>query len=807
MSKVRRSASRKRPRSPSKPASVNAGFTAVARRAAFQGSRDFLQAIAEASADAIVTTDLHGRFTYFSPGAEAIFGYRAEEVLGQRIAGYYRNGMKEARAVMERLIAEGQIRHYETALRAKDGRWIDLDCSAALLKDANGTVIGTLGVGRDITERKRAEEALRDSEALTRGILESALDAVIAIDHERKIIEFNPAAERIFGYSRAQVLGRQMAELLVPPSLRERHQRGFVRYLTTGESVVLGRRLEFPALRADGTEFPAELTVTRLQGEGPPQFTAHLRDISERKRAEEALRESEERFRRAFDDAAVGMALQAMDGRYLRVNRAFCAMLGYPEDELLGRTGREVTHPDDLSLDAEHERRLLAGEVDWYQLEKRHLHKDGRSVVWTMVGVSAVRARNGSMMYRVVQVQDITQRKRAETRLREFAKRLAALRGIDRAIVAARSPSEIAQAALRHIRRLIPLRHLGVTVYDLDADEATIMAVEPKGIGRLPVGTRVRLESFGDVEALRRGEVVRVDDLLDLLRSSPVYQELIAVGIRSCLYVPLIVHGELIGSLNLGTSEPGAFDPLQVEIAREVADSLAVALHNARLFDQVREARDRLYAMARQLVEVQEAERRHLARELHDEIGQTLTALNLILQRRASTAGAEGARGLGDARELVDELLARVREMSLDLRPAMLDDFGLLPTLLWHFERSQTRTGVRVAFGHSGLERRFRPEVETAAYRIVQEALNNVARHAGASEAKVWVSADDTRLDIRIEDEGVGFDPDAVFTVGGTSGLPGARERAALLGGRLTIDSAPGAGTRLAATLPLRVEP
>jgi len=339
-------------------------------------------------------------------------------------------------------------------------------------------------------------------------------------------------------------------------------------------------------------------------------------------------------------------------------------------------------------------------------------------------------------------------------------------------------------------------------VFDLDAGEATFLAVERDQGSRIPAGARVPLDAFGDLEALRRGEASRIE----VLETSPswVHRALVADGLRSALYTPLIAHGELVGTLNLGAAEPAAFTPLHVRIAREVADSLAVAIYNARLFDQVREARDRLYAVARQLVEVQEAERRHLARELHDEVGQTLTALKLMLERGMSRP-SDGR--LADARALVDELMARVREMSLDLRPAMLDDFGLLPTLLWHFDRYRSRTGIEVAFSHSGLDRRFPGEVETATYRIVQEALSNVARHAGVHAAKVWVSANGEEVAVRVEDEGRGFDATTALAGAAASGLRGMRERAALLGGRFVVHSTAGAGTRLVATLPWRAEP
>jgi len=206
--------------------------------------------------------------------------------------------------------------------------------------------------------------------------------------------------------------------------------------------------------------------------------------------------------------------------------------------------------------------------------------------------------------------------------------------------------------------------------------------------------------------------------------------------------------------------------------------------------------------LTRQLLDVQEAERRHIARELHDQLGQLLTALKLSL-RTSAVQSLDNARGdLERAQALVGDLTARVRDMSLDLRPSVLDDLGLLPALLWHFDRYTEQTRVRVTFKHAGIEgRRFQQEIETAAYRIVQEALNNVARHAGVNDATVRVWARGSRLFVQVEDPGKGFDPVSAFTGVNSRGLTGMRERANLLGGDLAVESATGAGTRLTAHL------
>jgi PAS domain S-box-containing protein len=221
-----------------------------------------------------------------------------------------------------------------------------------------------------------------------------------------------------------------------------------------------------------------------------------------------------------------------------------------------------------------------------------------------------------------------------------------------------------------------------------------------------------------------------------------------------------------------------------------------------------REDAERLKVLSRRLMEVQEAERRKIALELHDEIGQVLTGLKLTLEMGSRLPAQQVGSTLEQVRGLVNDLMARVRKLSLDLRPAMLDDLGLLPTLLWHIEHYTAQTRVRVNFKHSGLEkRRFAPEVETAAYRLVQEALTNVARHAQAAEATVRISTHRQTLLIEIEDNGRGFDVESVMMAGETTGFAGMRERVVLLEGQFTVESQPGAGTRLIAELSIADTP
>jgi len=239
----------------------------------------------------------------------------------------------------------------------------------------------------------------------------------------------------------------------------------------------------------------------------------------------------------------------------------------------------------------------------------------------------------------------------------------------------------------------------------------------------------------------------------------------------------------------------------------EVLERTRAEGERAVLFDQVSASREQLQLLSRRLLQLQETERRAIARELHDEIGQMLTALRLLLTIKPGLPQWKVLSRVTDARSVVQNLFERVRALALDLRPAMLDELGLEGSLLGLFRRYTKRTNIRIRFDHRGLEaKRFAPEVETAAFRIVQEALTNVARHAGVSSATVSLHADSRILSVRIEDSGRGFAP-VGSRADSSTGLIGMQERARLLGGILTVDSAPGAGTRVNAALPASLGP
>jgi PAS domain S-box-containing protein len=303
---------------------------------------------------------------------------------------YYPGERERLQAVAQASLASGDP-YAEAEFRYlwPDGsvRWLTLRAEVHLKPD--GTPDRYVGVLHDITERKQAEEALRHSEALKGAILNAALDSIITIDEHSAVFEWNTACERTFGYTREEVMGRDLTDLIIPQEHRDAHRRGMAHYLTTGHGPVLESRIEIDAIRWDGTRFPVELAISAIEIAGKPHFTAYIRDISDRRRAEAAQRESEQRLRATYEHAFVGIGEVDTNGRFLRVNEQFCAITGYERDELLERTFLDITHPDDRVVDQEQFSRQMAGDLDAYTLEKRYVHKVGY-LVWIELSASKV---------------------------------------------------------------------------------------------------------------------------------------------------------------------------------------------------------------------------------------------------------------------------------------------------------------------------------------------------------------------------------------------------------------------------------
>jgi PAS domain S-box-containing protein len=527
-------------------------------------------------------------------------------------------------------------------------------------------------------------------------------------------------------------------------------------------------------------------------------------EIEERKRMEEALRESEETARALLNAPTDVAALIDTSGIILDANETMAHRFGKCTDELAGSCIWDLFPPD-----VSERRRAYVDGVIQSGIPVRF--EDEREGMWNDSVIYPVLDTQGQVTTAAILARDITERKQAEEALRHYSERLKTLYELDQAILAARSPEAIAQAALHHVRRLVPCPGGAVTIFDLATSEATVLVAQVNGEPVVEAGMRLSLEEFKGakefIESLLQGEIHVVDDLLAIPQPPPVLQTLQAEGLRSLLNVPLVAEDELIGFLSLGVGNPGPCAPKHVDIAREVAGPLAIAIQQAQLFEQVRTTREQLRRLAQQMVSAQEKERRRLSRALHDEAGQALTALKISLELIEEDLPAEFGslrQRLGDAAALTTTTMEQIRLLAQDLRPPALDAVGLNPTMEGFCRDFARRT--QLSIDYLGLELpMLREAVNTCLYRFLQEALTNVAKHACADHVRVALRRDAETVSLSVEDDGRGFDRQARLSVSGWPmgiGLLGMQERLESLGGHLEIESRPGQGTRLVAYLP-----
>jgi PAS domain S-box-containing protein len=396
---------------------ANAVASAIAREQSLESARR-LAAIVESSLDAIVGRTLDGTVTSWNAAAERLFGYSAGEMIGRSIAILAPSDRKdEFVAIRERLDRGEVVEQFETVRVRKDGALLDVASTISPIVDEAGRIVGASAISRDITDGKRAEAALRDSEASIRAVLDSALDAVITIDREGAVLEFSPSAERMFGLDRAAVLGKSLAEVIIPVRLRAEHRRGLAHYLETGEGPILGKRIELWALRGDGSEFPVEVAINRVSLGGDPVFTGFVRDISERSRTERALRQLAA-IVESSEDAIIGKTL---DGTITSWNAGAERTYGYRADEMIGESvGLLVPpeRPDELTEILE----LLRHGERIRHLETVRLRKDGARVQVALT-ISPIIDEAGSIVGASTIARDVTEREQAEADRRKSEER------------------------------------------------------------------------------------------------------------------------------------------------------------------------------------------------------------------------------------------------------------------------------------------------------------------------------------------------------------------------------------------------
>ena len=705
---------------------------------------------------AIYLLDVSGRVASWNAGAERIKGYRAGEVTGRHFSLFYTAEDRAAGKPEQALghaAREGRFQGEGWRVR-KDGTRFWAEVTMTALREAGGVLKGYAKVTRDMTTRHFE----REREQLFAATFDSAANGITVADATGRYLGANASFLRLVGYAEAELREKSIFDITHPEDVAE-SWRAFEAILT-GEA----DRLEFDKrfVRKDGGVIWVHASVTRIaDSEGRvTRLVAQVDDITERRVADQRLRESEARLHAFTSHSPSAMSLKHADGRYRFVNDRFLERYAVERSQVIGHTDTELFPGIAARALSRNDAEVIArGEPVQYEETTRDAGGERVSLVikFPVFGAAGEVAGVGGI------ATDISDLKRTEQALREQRALLAEAQkvaGLGSWEWDPQSGRLLWSDELYHIYGLAPeafkpsFEAYLERVHPEDRQNSGAMMARALMDGRSFTLQERVVRPGGEVRHLRsHGEVVRNE------RGKPVKI------LGACLDVTEQRHSETA----------------------------------------LRQAAQDLHALTRRLVQAEEAERRRIAGELHDRVGQSLSALNINLDiiMKDDTLAPPARQRLEDSLGLVDGTLQSIENVMAELRPPLLDEYGLGAALGWHAEEFSRRTGIAASLADAAPEavKGLRVEAALALFRIAQEALNNAAKHSRARSVSIEISAAENQVVLAVRDDGRGFDPSAARR--GRWGMTTMRERAEAAGGQLEVKSAPGEGTSVVATVRL----
>ncbi|TME08472.1 MAG: PAS domain S-box protein [Chloroflexi bacterium] len=716
-----------------------------------------------------------------------MFGYPYEEIIGLHTSALtvpeYLPVVTEA---LETIISGDQYHAKGLGLR-KDGTMFHVEAHSTPFTYKGKPHL--LGVTHDITERVQAEEQLREKEEQYRSIFEATTDGLIIRNMDGFVVEANPAACSMHGYAYEEFLGLHRINIVHP----EHHAlvAEYMRAIQAGHTFQ-GQAVD---LRKDGTAFPVEVRGSTFMYLGKPHTLSVLRDITERVQAEEHLREKEAQYRGVFEAASDAMVITNLDGFVIEANPAACTMYGYTYEELLGLHRTILTHREYHYLVPESIQTIKAG--GHYQARTVDQRKDGTPFPVDGRGTPFIFKGQPTVL---AVIRDITEQVQAEQlleqRVEDRTRELSSLLEISHTVASTLQLKPLLGLILDQLKTVVD--YTGSAILTVEGEDLVFL----DNRGPVPEAQlmllRFPLKNLGLIwETITSRESIIMQDIR---KNTPLERAFrVAIGdlrkttfhhIRACMIIPLTLKEQAIGMLVLLSSEKQAFTPHHATLALAIANQAAIAIENARLYEQAQE----LAALE---------ERQRLARELHDSVSQALYGIALgahtarTLLDRDPTQVAEP---LDYVLSLAEAGLAEMRALIFELRPESLEIEGLVSALTKQGAALHARHDITVQTDLSA-EPALPLKVKQELYRIAQEALHNTVKHAHASKVDLRLCQTSEAVILEVRDNGRGFDATASFP--GHLGLHSMQERVKGLGGVLQIESAPGQGTCVRAQVPV----
>ena len=601
-----------------------------------------------------------------------------------------------------------------------------------------------------------------------------------------------------------------MPTFSAPAALELLHENGWREVPFIIVSGHIGEDAAVKAMKAGAHDFIAKDSLARLI----PAIERELRDAEERRerrRAQEALREAEEKYRGIFENAVEGIFQTTVDGRFIMANPMMARIYGYDSPDELVRSLQNIE--EQLYVEPARRNdliRLMQRDGRVFEFEAQFYRKDGTKI-WVSMNARAVHSDSGEIVSFEGTLEDITERKRAEEELRRSLDRLMALHEAGNLLNSTLEPEEIATRLLGIMRRISGLT---AAVISLREDAGQLAVWRSIGLEKLEPTARFAPAVKVAQEATLESETSR------LFRLDAQGNESVAVGL--CL--PLLVRERAVGVLEVYGPEALAENDV-MEILESLTSQAASAFENARLYGELAEREKRLQDLVGKILVAQEEERRRVAYEVHDSLAQVAAAAHQHLQAFTQyhpPQSEEGREDLTRVSELVRQTVGEARRIIANLRPTALDDFGLKSAVRLHLDTLRAE-GWRIEYKETVGDERLPAATETAIFRVIQEALNNVGKHAGTNKVDLSLerrpagtsAGEGERGSIRltVRDYGRGFVPEESSAHGAPGGpgervgMTGMRERVTLLGGDFRVASSPGAGTTVVAEIPLLAGP